>query len=273
MSVASQVDELAPCPRAVIIGTFDGVHVGHRELIRRAATSGLRVTAVTFDPHPRRVLGQDVRMISSLSRRVELLVEAGAEDVLVTPFTPAVADLEAAEWAAGVLMPIGTQHVLVGEGFRFGYRRAGDAAMLRRMRFSVEEVPLRDGVSSSRVRELLGAGNLTAAQRQLGRPPELEGVATTRALETTMATARVAVRADAGMALPPTGIYDARLARADARVVIRDGRVDLLAPADAAPLGGMRVCIRLATAAATYRRRHAGVAIRGSREVSIARAA
>jgi riboflavin kinase/FMN adenylyltransferase len=212
-------------------------------------------------------------MISSLSRRVELLVQAGAEDVLVTPFTPAVADLEAADWAAGVLMPIGTQHVVVGEGFRFGYRRAGDAAMLRRMRFSVEEVPLQGGVSSSRVRELLAAGNLTAAQRRLGRPVELEGVAIARALETTTSTARDAVRADAGMALPPTGIYGARLARADARVFVRDGRVDLLAPADAAPLQGMRVCVRLTAATATFRRRRAGVAVRGGRDVSIARAA
>lgn len=245
MSVMSNAGELAPCPRAVLIGTFDGVHLGHRELIRRAAATSMRVTAVTFDPHPRRVFGQDVRTISSLRRRVELLLEAGAQDVLVTSFTAAVAGLEAADWAAGVLVPIGTQHLVVGAGFRFGYRRAGDAALLRRMRFSVDEVPLRAGTSSSRVREMIAAGDLRAAERELGRPFELEGLALAEPLPTSTATTRIALQVDAGAAMPPSGTYHARLPHSNARMSIRGRRIELLAPADAAPAPGSRVCVGL----------------------------
>src|SRR5205085_12497755 len=75
-------------PRAVAIGTFDGVHRGHRSVIETAARTGLAVTVVTFNPHPRLVLGHRVDVLSTLERRLELLAEAGVEDCLVVRFRP-----------------------------------------------------------------------------------------------------------------------------------------------------------------------------------------
>ena len=94
MNVARQPGELERLPRAVAIGTFDGVHLGHRAVLRAAIDSGLRPTVVTFDPHPRTALGNRVDLLSTLGRRLQLLAACGIEDVLVVEFTPEIAELD-----------------------------------------------------------------------------------------------------------------------------------------------------------------------------------
>ena len=178
MTVARAPRELEPRPRAVALGTFDGVHRGHRRVLQAAvdAGSGLTPTVVTFDPHPRQVLGQEVELLSTLERRVELIQGTGIEDVLVVEFTEGVSRWEPEDFVARVLEPIGAEVVVAGSGFRFGRARAGDLDLLRQLGFDARPVPLVEGVSSSHVRQLLQAGEVAAAARLLGRPAEVDGV-------------------------------------------------------------------------------------------------
>jgi riboflavin kinase / FMN adenylyltransferase len=176
MTVAKDPAALEPVPRAVAIGTFDGVHVGHRAVIGAAAGAGLRPTVVTFDPHPRAVLGGRVELLATLERRLELLLDAGVEDVLVVEFTRALASLAPEAFAQGYLVGIGARAVAAGHDFRFGRDRAGDLDLLRRLGIDAREVPFVEGVSSTRIRELARAGDVTAAARLLGRPLEVEGL-------------------------------------------------------------------------------------------------
>jgi len=176
VTVARHPGELDSLPRAVAIGTFDGVHLGHRAVIRAAVDAGLRPTVVTFDPHPRTALGNTVELLSTLDRRLELLRECGIADVLVVEFTPETAELSAAEFARDVLGGIGAQVVVAGEGFRFGRGREGDCDLLRSIGLDAREVPLVPGVSSTRIRAHVKAGELEAAAGLLGRPFEVDGV-------------------------------------------------------------------------------------------------
>ena len=176
MNVARLTAELGSHPRAVAIGTFDGVHTGHRAVIRAAVDAGLRPTVVTFDPHPRTALGNTVELICTLGRRLELLEACGVEDVLVVEFTPETAELSAAQFARDVLGAIGTEVVVAGEGFRFGRGREGDCDLLRSLGLDAREVPLVPGVSSTRIRALAKAGEVDAAAKLLGRPFEVDGI-------------------------------------------------------------------------------------------------
>jgi riboflavin kinase / FMN adenylyltransferase len=160
--------------RAVALGTFDGVHRGHRRVIEAAKASGLPTTVVTFDPHPRLALGNQVELLTTLERRLELLGELGV-DVHVVQFTPELALSTPEEFAESVLRPLGTTVVAAGENFRFGQGRSGDLDTLAELGFDVRPVPLVDGISSSRIRQLLRAGEIEGAAELLGRPPEVEG--------------------------------------------------------------------------------------------------
>jgi riboflavin kinase/FMN adenylyltransferase len=173
--IARSLAELEPAERAVAIGTFDGVHRGHRTVVEAARRSGLRSTVVTFEPHPRLVLGYEVRLLSTLERRLELLEEIGVDETLVVEFTPELSRLEPEEFVARVLEPIGTRVVLAGEDFRFGSGRRGDVELLRRLGIDVQPVPLLEGVSSSRIRDLVAEGKVAEAAGPLGRPFEIEG--------------------------------------------------------------------------------------------------
>ena len=175
MTVARQPSELERRPRAVAIGTFDGVHRGHRQVLRAAVDAGLTSTVVTFDPHPREVFGYQVELISSFERRLELLAEAGIEDVLVVEFTEQTAQTEPEEFAGQVLAAIGAEVVVVGSGFRFGHARRGDVELLRSLGFDARTVPLVEGISSSTIRRLVHAGEVESAAELLGRPIEVEG--------------------------------------------------------------------------------------------------
>ena len=208
MSVVRSPAELESTGRAVAIGTFDGVHRGHRAAIEVAKAAGLRSTVVTFDPHPRLVLGYDVQLLTTLRRRIELIEEAGPDDILVVEFTEALSRLEPEEFVSRILEPIGTRAVVAAETFRFGRGRKGDVELLRRLGLDVIDVPLVGGVSSSRIRELLVEGEMREAAALLGRPHELEGTVVSgdqRGGTLGFPTANLAV--DPHLLVPAYGIY------------------------------------------------------------------
>jgi riboflavin kinase/FMN adenylyltransferase len=177
VNVARSPDELAQTPRGVAIGTFDGVHLGHRRVLEAArAAGGLTPTVVTFDPHPRTAMGNRVELLTTLERRLELLEAAGMAEALVVEFDLELARLAPEEFAERYLRAIGAEVVVAGSGFRFGHRREGDLALLERLGFDVRSVPLVDGVSSSTIRSLLKAGEVERAAGMLGRAPEVEGL-------------------------------------------------------------------------------------------------
>jgi riboflavin kinase/FMN adenylyltransferase len=176
MTMAHAPSQLERRPRAVAIGTFDGVHLGHRSVIDTATLTGLSPTVVTFHPHPRSALGNQVELLATLERRLELLAEAGAEATLVVAFGPEVMRLPPERFAEEYLRAIGAEVIVAGGDFRFGHRRSGDLALLERLGFEVRTAPEVAGVSSSEIRRHLHAGDIRAAARLLGRPPELDGV-------------------------------------------------------------------------------------------------
>jgi riboflavin kinase / FMN adenylyltransferase len=206
--VARDPAELEARPRAVALGTFDGVHRGHRRVLDAAIAAGETSTAVTFDPHPRVALGYGVDLLTSLGRRLELLEEAGLDEALVVDFDLEVAQLGPEEFVERVLQPIGTEVVLAGANFRFGRGRSGDLDLLRRLGFDVRAVPLVEGVSSTRIRDLLRAGEVERAARLLGRPAEVEGtVVAGDARGGTLGFPTANLRQEPGLLVPGYGIY------------------------------------------------------------------
>jgi riboflavin kinase/FMN adenylyltransferase len=208
VNVARKPAELTEARRAAAVGTFDGVHRGHLRVIDAARRAGLRRSVVTFDPHPRAVLGGDVQLLATLQRRLELLEAAGVEDVLVLRFDEGLAALSAEEFAERMLRGIGAETVAAGETFRFGRGREGDLALLEGLGFDVRRVPLVENVSSSRVRELVGAGEIERAATLLGRPAEVEGIVVRgdgRGRELGFPTANLDV--PEGLLVPPDGVY------------------------------------------------------------------
>jgi riboflavin kinase/FMN adenylyltransferase len=208
MTVLRSPADAEPAERAVAIGTFDGVHRGHQAVVEAARATGLRSAVVTFDPHPRAVLGYEVRLLCPFERRLELLLALGPDDVLVCEFTPELARLRPEEFVDAVLRPLGARVVLAGDDFRFGAGRGGDLALLRGLGFDVRVVPFVEGVSSSRIRELLARGEVGEAAALLGRPPEVEGTVVAgdqRGGTLGFPTANLAV--DPELLVPAYGIY------------------------------------------------------------------
>jgi riboflavin kinase/FMN adenylyltransferase len=208
VKVAHSPEELRGGERVAAIGSFDGVHRGHRRVLETARAAGAPVTVVTFWPHPRLVLGNRVELLSTLERRIELLEEAGVDEVLVVEFTPGLAAREPAEFAESLLQQIGATVIVAGESFRFGRAAAGDAALLLQLGFDVRTVPELEGVSSTNVRSLLREGDVVGAARLLGRPPELEGTVVLgdqRGGTLGYPTANLAVPAE--LLVPAYGIY------------------------------------------------------------------
>ena len=176
MKIAHAPSQLDRQPRAVAIGAFDGVHLGHRSVIQTAVDTGLAATVVTFDPHPRIAFGHRVELITTLERKLELFAEAGAEAALIVSFTPEVVRLSPESFAEEFLRAIGAEVVVAGGDFRFGHGRSGDLELLERIGFEVRTAPEVAGVSSSAIRALVEDGDVAGAAALLGRPPELDGV-------------------------------------------------------------------------------------------------
>ena len=176
MRVARTPDELDDTARAIAIGTFDGLHRGHQAVVRAALDEDGPGTVVTFWPHPRIVFGNQVELLGTLERRLELFEAFGVEETLVVEFTPEIASMNAETFVREWLRPIGTEVVVAGEGFRFGRHRSGDMALFAALGLGVREVPIVDGISSTRIRGLVHDGAVEAAAGLLGRPVEVDGV-------------------------------------------------------------------------------------------------
>jgi len=208
MKVARSPGELECVPRAAAIGTFDGVHLGHRSVVGAAVAAGPRPTVVTFHPHPREVLGNRVELLASLERRLELLAALGVDETLVVEFTPGVAQLEPDEFAERYLGAIGVELVAAGAEFRFGCRRSGDLGLLRKLGFDTVVAPHVEGASSTEIRRRLEAGDVAGAAALLGRPPEVEGtVVSGDARGGTLGFPTANLRVDQALLVPRFGIY------------------------------------------------------------------
>lgn len=195
----------APDGCVVTIGFFDGVHQGHRRVVRRAVELARRRSArsvvVTFDPHPTEIVrpGTHPALLSTPEHRADLMESLGVDAVLVLPFTLELSKLSPAEFVRRVLVDrLHTVAVVVGENFRFGHRAAGDVAVLAELGeqfgFTVEGLPLaapetageaagetkntapEPRFSSTDVRRLVLSGDVEGAARCLGRPHRVEGI-------------------------------------------------------------------------------------------------
>jgi riboflavin kinase/FMN adenylyltransferase len=210
VNVARSIGELEPRPRAVAIGTFEGVHRGHRRVLEAALGEAPKLvpTVVTFWPHPRIVLGHEVGLLSTLERRLELLGATGIADSLVVEFTSQLARTEPDAFAEQLLRPLGAEVVVAGVDFRFGRGRAGDLDLLEQLDFGVRRVELVAGVSSTAVRRLLRAGDVAGAARLLGRAAEVEGlVVTGDARGGTLGFPTANLRVEPDLLVPAHGIY------------------------------------------------------------------
>ena len=208
MKVVRSPAELTVEPRAAAIGTFDGVHLGHRRVLDALLAAGGRPTVITFDPHPRTALGNRVELLTTLERRLELLADVGVEDVLVVEFDLDFARLEPEAFAESHLRATGVDTVVAGSAFRFGHKRRGDLDLLRRLGFDVRPVPLVESISSSAIRGLLRAGEVERAAQALGRPPELDGVVVEGdARGGTLGFPTANIRVPADLLVPAFGIY------------------------------------------------------------------
>jgi riboflavin kinase / FMN adenylyltransferase len=179
MKIAHAPSQLERQPRAVAIGTFDGVHRGHRSVLQATVDSGLEPTVITFDPHPRIAMGNRVDLITTLERRLEVLAELGVAETLVASFTPEFQRQTPNDFIATYLRGIGAEAVAVGTDFHFGRRRAGDVDTLARAGLTVLEVEEIEGVSSTAIRNAVREADLALAAAMLGRPFELDGVVVT----------------------------------------------------------------------------------------------
>ncbi len=183
----AEARQLAGC--ALALGNFDGVHLGHQALFAEARRPGGPVAALTFQPHPGKVLQPDLapKLITLLPRKLELLAEQGLDAAVVQPFTRDYARLTPEAFEASLLDALGARHLVVGYDFTYGAARAGSVDTLREAAAArgaqvhrVAPVTV-DGLiaSSSKVREYILEGRVGAAERLLGRPFDLDGTVVT----------------------------------------------------------------------------------------------
>jgi riboflavin kinase/FMN adenylyltransferase len=192
VDVVRGIAELPPAvgPSAVTIGFFDGVHLGHRRVIRRtveaARERGLASVAVTFDRHPREVFspGREPRLLTTVDRKTSLVEAIGVDVLVVLEFTDELSRWPAEEFVDRVLVDgLAARHVVVGENFTFGFRAAGTVPVLRELGtergFEVEGIGLMTlgdrVVSSTSIRQALTDGDVAWPERALGRRFVLDG--------------------------------------------------------------------------------------------------
>ena len=211
-------------PVVVALGNFDGVHLGHQEVLRRAVEEGrrrsMKVVAATFHPHPRTVLGagDPPKLLTPLELRCEMLLSYGADEVWVIPFDIALSRKTPEQFVKDVLIGEGGAGVVVvGENFRFGHKAAGHFSdLLRFMReaggtavgVQVRGGGMEGGISSTRIRALVSDGELTEAAGLLGRSYVLRGevvVGDKRGRSIGFPTANVLPDTDA--VIPARGVY------------------------------------------------------------------
>lgn len=175
----------------VTIGTFDGVHLGHRKIIDRllasAQSNDLESVVLTFFPHPRMVLQKDtgIKLINSIDERIALLEASGLDHLIIHPFTKAFSRLTAEEFVKDILVDqLKARKVIIGYDHRFGRNRNANIEDLKafgtQYDFEVEEISKQDvddvAVSSTKIRKALNEGDLTKANEYLGYPFMLNGI-------------------------------------------------------------------------------------------------
>jgi riboflavin kinase / FMN adenylyltransferase len=192
MRVIRDFRELPKAPRAsvVTIGNFDGVHLAHQQLLRRVAesarTAGALSTAVTFEPHPARLLAPQraPTLLTAPAQKARLIEQLGIDLLVILSFTEELARLSPEDFVRNILVKnLRPVSIHVGPNFRFGYRQAGSSKTLeeiaRQAGFHVEVLPMLElrgeRVSSSRIRQLLADGRVRIAARLLGRPYSTAG--------------------------------------------------------------------------------------------------
>lgn len=235
--------EQASGPAVVSVGTFDGVHRGHRVVVQTARAVAdrlaLPLVVLTFDPHPMSVVrpGTEPPAVATVRHRVELLGQCGADAVLVLPFDTSVAAMSADEFVDVVLVHALDAHaVVVGEDFRFGHRAGGDVALLRQRGaetgFEVVAVSAvgHEGVrwSSTEVRRRVEVGDVAGAAAVLGHVFEVEGPVgrgDQRGRDLGYPTANIAVAG--GMLVPADGVYAGYLRRLDAPLHVMPAAVSV----------------------------------------------
>jgi riboflavin kinase/FMN adenylyltransferase len=217
----TMLGDAVPRPRRIAVGEFDGVHLGHREVIRGSDT------VLTFEPHPLRVVRPEAapKLLTSLDAKAELIAELGVEELVVIPFDQGFAHQSPDEFIDHVLVErLQATRVSVGENFRFGHRAAGDPAMLGADgRFEARVVPLVevDGeiVSSSHIRALVLAGEVDVAARLLGSPFQMRGeVVTGDQRGRTLGFPTANIVPDEALVCPGHGVYAAWAAGGPAAV-------------------------------------------------------
>ena len=222
------IDSLEPfrSGAAVTIGTFDGIHVGHRALIartvQRARDLRCAAMAVTWDRHPMTTLRPDrvPPLLSSPARKMELLEQTDLDAVAVLSFDEELSSWPPERFVSDILLTgLMAKAVVVGEGWRFGHKAAGDTELLAKLGeeagFTVEPVPLAEAeggpVSSTRVRQAVAAGDLTLVRSLLGRPFDIDGeVIPGDDRGTSLGYPTANIDPDGTLALPPQGIYAGR---------------------------------------------------------------
>jgi riboflavin kinase/FMN adenylyltransferase len=177
-------------PNAVTIGNFDGIHLGHQAMLARltarAASVGAAPAVLTFEPHPREIFTPDSAptRLTSLREKLEILRGLGVAHVHVCRFSKPFAALSAEEFVRRILVDgLRARYVLVGDDFRFGAKRAGDFALLKKLGaqhgFEAEALHTVEAAgqraSSTAVREALAAGDMATAAQLLGRPYSISG--------------------------------------------------------------------------------------------------
>jgi len=188
----TETGELAR-PAVSTLGVFDGLHLGHQQIVRRvverAAAIGAVPTVVTFDPHPRSIVRPETAppLLQTFAQKMEGLRLLGVHQVLVLDFTPQLAAISAEDFVERFLVrALDSREVYLGEGFAFGHKRRGTIELLcdlsHHLGFLAEEIPevqLRGyRISSTLIRQLLQAGDVNTARRMLGRPYGVEGIVT-----------------------------------------------------------------------------------------------
>jgi riboflavin kinase / FMN adenylyltransferase len=227
-SLRETPDHFGPC--AITIGNFDGVHCGHRQILRRviaaAREEGRKSAVLTFDPHPAKLLtpANAPRLLTTLEERARIILEQGIDEILILPFTPAVAGLGPEDFVREILADkLQARAVLVGANFHFGKRAAGNAGTLEELggRFSFETqivapVVWRGRViSSSEIRRAIAEGDVSTARRMLGRPYALRGAVVAgegRGSKQTVPTLNLETGAEV---LPGNGVYVTRTREAN----------------------------------------------------------
>jgi riboflavin kinase/FMN adenylyltransferase len=209
-------------PTAIALGSFDGLHQGHRRVIAAVtgAAGGATPTVVSFWPHPREVLYGEPRLRLDLpAEKLHLLEPLGIEQLVLVPFTRELAALSPEAFVEQVLVgQLGAQRVAVGDNFRFGAGRSGDshtlAAIGQRHGIDVQVLPMlwdgQERVSSSRIRRALAAGDVAEARRLLERPYRFSGrVVRGRGLGRELGWPTANLQVDGRKFLPLEGVYAA----------------------------------------------------------------